>query len=229
MKFKSPVYSQASGSIAGLTYSHNRGGMYARARSTPTNPNTDFQVRVKAAMAQVSSHWVQELTSVEREAWDVYAAQVPLPDSLGELRNIGGIGHFNRTNVMRVQNGLAIIEAAPLIFDLGSFTPLSIDTVSGGVPGTVDLTFANTDDWAGAAAGKLFVNISRPQNPTINFFKGPFRSAGFLSGAATPPTSPETFSSDFAYDTGQRMFIQYRIQQGDGRTSLPLILVGDAT
>lgn len=227
MKFKSPVYSQASGSIAGITYSHNRGGMYARARTTPTNPNSDAQQLVKAAMASVSSAWVQTLDQGERDAWDVYAAQVPIPDSLGELRNIGGLGHYNRTNVIRVQNGLARIDVAPVIYDLGTFTPLSIEEII--EPADVLLNFTNTDDWAGPDVGHCFALISRPQNVSINFFKGPFRSAGFLAGAASPPVSPHTFTGAFPFLPGAKVFCQYRIQQGDGRTSLPVVLSGIVT
>ena len=44
MKFTSQVYTQASGSVGGLTYSHNRSGMYTRARSTPTDPASTLQL-----------------------------------------------------------------------------------------------------------------------------------------------------------------------------------------
>lgn len=224
MKFKSPVYSQASRSIGGLTYSHNRGGMYTRARATPTNPNTPFQQAVKAAMASVSSAWSNVLTDAEREAWDIYAAQVLLPDTLGENRNVGGIGMFNRTNVFRVTNGFARIDVAPVIFDTGTYTPLSMDNEVPGSPSTIDLTFTPADEWASTLGGRAWIYGSRPQNPGINFFKGPFRFCGEIIGAAVPPTSPETVTLPFDMATGQIVFVQYRIQQADGRTSTPVIL-----
>ncbi|KKM06452.1 hypothetical protein LCGC14_1743870, partial [marine sediment metagenome] len=47
MLFKSGLITQGSGSIGGLTASHNRGGMYFRARTIPTNPATSFQTVVR--------------------------------------------------------------------------------------------------------------------------------------------------------------------------------------
>jgi len=55
MKFKSPILSQASGSIAGITFSHNRGGMYVRARAVPTNPGSPQQHRSEEHTSELQS------------------------------------------------------------------------------------------------------------------------------------------------------------------------------
>lgn len=221
MKFKSALVTQATGSIGGMTASHNRGGLYLRARAIPTQPNSPEQQAVKAWMAQISARWVNVLTQAQRDAWAVYSNQVQLIDKLGEPRNIGGVAMYNRTNIPRLQAGLALIDDAPLTFNLGTFTPPTIDEISD--PSSM-IAFTNTDAWASTDGGACFVLISRPQNPSIGFFKGPFRFAGVIAGAATPPTSPATITNPFTYTAGQKGFIQVRIQQPDGRTALPIIL-----
>jgi hypothetical protein len=221
MKFKSPVYSQASRSIAGITYSHNRGGMYTRARAIPTNPNTPQQQAVKAIMAQVSARYITVLTAAQRIGWEEYNSNVPIIDSLGEPRNIGAIAHFNRCNVPRLQAGIAVLDDAPVVYDLGTFTP---PTLAASTHPTLKVGFTNTDGWAIAVGGFLLCLISRDNNTTINFFKGPFQFSGKIAGLVIPPTSPANMTSPFATATGRRVFAQLRFIQVDGRISLPIIL-----
>jgi hypothetical protein len=66
----------------------------------------------------------------------------------------------------------------------------------------------------------MFGYISRPQNITKNFFRGPYRYAGKIEGdSVTPPTSPATLVSDFPYAAGQRAFLRVRVSRADGRLS----------
>jgi hypothetical protein len=221
MKFKSTIIGQASGSLAGSTFSRNRGGAYIRTRSVPTNPGSPQQVAVRAYMADLTSAWGDTLTPVQRAAWDNYAAQVPITDTLGEPRNIGGIGMYCRSNIPRLQAGLDRVDDAPTIFDLGEFTAPAFGTVSES-GGTAGVTFDNTDAWANEDGAAMLVSISRPQNPSINYFKGPYRYAGMIEGdSGTPPTSPASLTLPFAVAEGQRVFGVARVSRVDGRLSLP--------
>ena len=83
MKFKGTLIGEASGSIASLTFSHNRGGQYVRQRTIPTNPNTVFQQAIRSLVSELTSRWQNTLTEAQRAAWDQYAVQVPLLDPLG--------------------------------------------------------------------------------------------------------------------------------------------------
>ena len=225
MKFKGTLIAQASGSLAGLTFSHNRGGQYIRARTTPVNPATAFQVAIRNTVAALTSTWQNVLTAVQRTAWETYAVNVPLSDTLGEPRNAGGLGMYVRTNVPRIQNSVARLDVAPTNFDLGSFTNPSITSVTSAT-GILLLAFTNTDAWAAAAGGYLFLYASRQQSPSINYFKGPYRLAGKIAGAGTPPTSPGSFTVPFAVAVGNHVFVQLRVMQVDGRLSAPFRLVG---
>ena len=64
----------------------------------------------------------------------------------------------------------------------------------------------------------MFLYVSRPQNPGINFFKGPYRFAGqILGNSTTPPTSPFAVSVPFPIVTGQKLFARLNVSRADGR------------
>ena len=73
----------ARGSIAGNTFSRNHFGAFVRARVTPTNPNTDRQVHVRASLAFLSARWSNTLTLAQRTAWELYGSSVAMTDVLG--------------------------------------------------------------------------------------------------------------------------------------------------
>lgn len=222
MLYTSPVYSEARGSIGGVCYSRNRGGLYTRARAVPCDPNTSQQAAIRARVADLTSVWAAVLTGPERAAWDYYALQVPLPGPLGAPRNVGGLGMFIRSNVPRLQAGLARLDAAPIIFDLGTFTPPVIASVT--APSTASITFTAADLWH-EVGGMMAILVSRGQNPSRNFFKGPYR---FADAIISTDISPHALALPFVVAVGQRVFMQFRAQQPDGRTSYPFRLFGTA-
>jgi hypothetical protein len=86
----------------------------------------------------------------------------------------------------------------------------------------VTITFDDTMDWCDETGGFLFLYLSRPQNITVNYFKGPYLIAGSIDGDdTTPPTSTGTMSVPFAVTEGQKVFAQARIMRADGRLSEP--------
>lgn len=219
MKFKSIIFSEASGSVAGITFSHNLGGMYVRARAIPTNPGSPQQAVVRAAFGGLVSVWTNLLTEPQRAAWRVYASNVPLVDALGELRTVTGMNHFLRSNTLRVAFGYPRVDEAPVVFNVGYYsTPtFSVDASAD----TVAVGFNVGDDWVDINDCHLVVYASRPQNESVNFFKGPYRFAGSVAGdSVTPPTSPETINLPFPCGPGQRVFFLVAVSRADGRRSL---------
>lgn len=218
MIFKSPLISQGSGSIAGITFSRNRGGMYVRARAIPTNPATALQVAVRGFLAQLAILWQDTLTAAQRIAWETYADNVPLKNSLGENIFATGLNHYIRSNVPRLQSAMPRVDAAPAIFNRGEFTgpTLAIDTVSD----EVDVTFTDTDAWANEDDSALIVFGSAPKDPTINYFRGPYRALGLIEGdSITPPTSPAAIACGHVITAGQRLFFRVVATRADGRLS----------
>lgn len=218
--FKSGIITQASGSIGGNTLSHNRGGLYMRARTVPVNPNTPAQAVVRAQLNNLVNRWANILTAVQRDAWDTYALNTPLTGPLGDPRNVGGIGMYIRGNVPRAVAGLPLVDDGPTIFDTGGFTPATAPTATD----TADLigfAYTNTDGWANEDDSAMLIFASRPQNPGVNYFTGPYRYADKIDGdAITPPTSPASVTSPFVFGVGQRMFFRISVSRADGRYSM---------
>lgn len=222
MKFKGTHISEASGSLAGVTYSHNRGGQYMRARAVPVNPNTQQQQDVRNYMASRSSAWGSVLTQAQRDGWEAYADQVLLTDSLGEPRKATGLNHYVRCNVPRMQAAMAgsPLQVAPATFDLGSYSNPVLGVIDASAT-TASIAYTNGDAWAIAAGGAMLVYASAGQGPAVAYFKGPYRYAGKVLGAATPPTSPFVATLPFAVQVGQKVFVKISFIQVDGRLSSP--------
>lgn len=222
MKFKSALVTAASGSLHGITASHNRGGQYLRSRVIPTNPATAFQQAVRNLMATLTAAWANVLTDSQRTGWNDYADAVTVKDTLGETRKLTGLDWYVACNVPRLQIGtLTRVDAAPATQTLADLTPPTITSITAST-GVLVMAFTNTDTWATAVGGALAVYISRPVSPGVSFFKGPFRFLGKVLGAAMAPASPFTSSaSPFPYTAGQKVFVQVRALNADGRISSP--------
>lgn len=215
----SPIISSASGSIAGLTLSRNAGGMYIRARAVPVNPSTGPQVFIRAIVAFLSNTWVNTLTQAQRDAWALYADNVPLTGPLGASRTVSGIAMYIRSNVPRIQALTPRVDTAPSIFDTGDFTPVT-DPAAGATAQQLQFEFTNTDAWANEALSFMAVYASRPQNPSINFFTGPYLLTEIILGdITTPPTSPAQIDVPFPIVVGQRLFWRVVVSRNDGRYS----------
>ena len=227
MKFKSIIITQASGSVAGITFSRNRSGAYVRQRAMPTNPNSPQQQAVRAALSQLSILWQDTLTPAERTAWQTYADNVPVTDRIGESIFLTGLNHYIRSNVGRLQAVQPRVDAAPVIFNLGDFTApgFELDQASA----EVDVTFTDTDEWANEDDAAMFIFGSVAKDPTINFFKGPYRLLGSIEGdSITPPTAPAAITVNGAIAVGQRMFFRAIVSRADGRLSSDFLGQADA-
>lgn len=216
--YKSAILTTASGSIKGLTFSKNRGGQYIKGRSSPTNPNTAQQQAVRTILADLSNLWVNTLLQSDRNKWKDYADNVPVINRLGDSITLSGLNMYVRSNSPRIQAGLARVDTAPVIFDLGSFTDVVV--TASAATDAVSVAFTDTDDWANLDGGAMLMYFARPQNPTINFFKGPYQFAGTIDGATiSPPASPGGAVSPFSFAEGNKIFARIQVTQADGRLS----------
>ncbi len=223
MLFKSAILTQASGSIGGMTASHNKGGMYFRARTIPTDPATAFQIAIRSVMVNVVARWSSLLTDTQRNDWGVYASLVSLPGPLGDPVFVSGFNMFVRSNVANLQNGLPFAVDAPTENNLGDTGVVSFTVAA--VADAVSVSFDDTRPWANIDDGALLLYVSRPQNATINYFKGPFRALNPVLGITIgPPTTPDVQASPFTMTIGQRIWLKVRSTLPDGRLSAAQVL-----
>lgn len=230
MKFLSQITSATSGSVNGLTAAHNRGGRYFRARVIPTNPSTARQMQTRSFLTTAATQWTTLATAVIRNAWNLYATNVPVTNPLGEAIQLSGQQWFIAATSFALdadQSDLTLSYplAAPTIFDRGS---LNFEDATLGVGGGLAASILGTAI-GGAAGSAIQVQMGRPQNPSVSFFKGPWRVA---SRATTAPISGTiavaTASLPFAIAVGQRVWIKARAKTSDNRLS-PDVVFGPIT
>ena len=218
MLFESIIVDRGSGSIGGVTASRGIGGNYLRSKGVPINPNTPAQITIRTLLAIFVDRWTNVLTQASRDGWATYASNVPLQGPLGNPRPVTAQNQYVRSQMARTQAGLATIDDAPSIFDLGAFTETTITANEAG--SQLNISFDAADAWANETGSGMVVYGSRPQNASINFFKGPFRLLGKIDGDdVIPPTSPASFTSPFAYTVGQKVFARVVVTRADARMS----------
>lgn len=236
MLFKSEVLTQASGSIGGVTYSHNKAGMYRRARSIPVNPNTGFQEQVRSALTEAVNFWTTQLTDTNRATWNLYAANTPVLGVLGDAIQLSGqnmlIRSYTSNAQMVAKLGVGRIPStflnAPSIFNLGDFTtPSFTPDVSTGI----SVVFTTTDDWVTTDGAFMHIFESRPQNPSVNYYNGPWRLINAIAGdAGTPPVSPFVTSPfninlrGYPFAAEQRIWLRVRVSRPDNRLTSDRII-----
>lgn len=209
---------QASGSIAGDVFARNRYGNYTRARTKPINPNSSYQQAVRSAVAYLTQEWRDELTAAQRTAWETYANSIVMKNRLGENIKLTGFTHFIRSNSIRLVQGGVYIEDGPTVLALPEKDVTFAVTASVATQ-LLSIAFNNTLGWAGEVGGFMALYMGVPQRPTRTFFGGPWRYTGWIPGAATPPTSPQTKAAAFTLVLGQKVWVYARILRADGRLS----------
>lgn len=217
MLVKGSLVTQMSGKLAGVVASHNRGGQYFRQNSTPVNTQSEYQQEVRAITSYLASYWANTLTESQRQAWNTYGLNVSWANRFGDATTLSGIAHFIRSNVPRMQAGLAVVVNAPTIYGLADLLP---PTVAFDVSSGIIVTFDGTG-WANVNGSALLIYASRPFSPAREFFKGPYRYAGMVEGdSGSPPTSPETITPPpFPFVADQQLGWAARLTLADGRLS----------
>lgn len=199
MKFLSESMTSASGSIGGVTYSHNRSGMYRRARRVPVNPNTTFQQSQRDAFSTASALW-RTLTAPQRASWEAYAASSPTTNALGQTIFLTGSQQFTACQSLAIRLGVATTTAAPA----------STGRSALGMPGIIIDASASTaaissiDTASNGAILGIF--LGDPVSPGVSFFAGPYQLRGADAVAAGAVTiTGVTGRNAMALVAGQRL------------------------
>jgi hypothetical protein len=218
MKFTPLIGADMSGRMGAIIASRNRYGGYFREGAIPVNPNTSRQGDVRTAFQYLTQYWSSSLNAGQRASWNEYAAIVPITGSNGKSQLITGFNHFVRSNVAKVIAGTAIVDPGPAILTLPEVDTTLAAAISAATQ-NISVTFNNALDWANEAGGYMLIHCGTPQQETRDFFKGPYRYAGKITGGVVPPASPATIAAAFTYLTGQKVWVQARVVRADGRLS----------
>jgi len=141
-----------SGSIGGTTFSHNRGGMYVRNRSIPTNPKTDYQTNIREILAELSAQW---RGLANKNAWTSWAQQNPVTNAIGAQITLTGHQAYVQLNSRIRQAGDSVITSPPIIAAPVALLTLSATTTT--ALGYATLTFTTTPL---AATERLWIYVT---------------------------------------------------------------------
>ena len=207
------------GSVGGQVHSRNRFGNYIRARTTPVNPQSSRQNKIRACIQSLAQYWSSTLTQLQRDAWEVYADAIVRQNKLGGQIKLTGFNHFIRSNSIRLQSDDSLVAAGPTTLTLPGADPIfacEVDETGQEISVTFDPLLA----WNIIDDGELYVFMSEPKVAGTSFIGGPFRLAGAIDGdTASPPTSPQILSVPFPVAEGQALVCRARISEVDGRLS----------
>lgn len=220
MKFESALVTSVSGSIGGMTGSHNAGGMYLRAKSIPVNPNTFAQQQVRANFNELMTAWRDQLTPTQRAGWENYAEITPVPDALGNLRTLQGAAMYVKGNSILLQAGGARADDAPESSGTGG-NSIDYFTTEVSVANGITWDLSSFNFWAQNDGGRQIIYMSGGKPLSINFFKGPYRLAGVVEGnTALPPQvglNVPAIDLPFPIVEGQRYYLRWAATSFDGR------------
>lgn len=223
MKFKSAVFSQASGSLAGATFSRNKGGMYVRSRALVITPKTTQQLAVQNTLKVLTARW-KTLSESIRAGWKTYAINTPILNALGESRVIPELSWYLKVNAQAYQDlGITgVIDAAPTTFGMATLTTPVLTATN---PSTLSIAYTNTDAWATTTGGYLWFQQGRPIPTTHKFVKTRYRLVGHVAGnTSTPPTSPATPTAAFTFAASELIAVRCVARNADGRVSSPQVI-----
>lgn len=219
MKYVSPIISEARGSVAGITASRNRFGLYFKGKSSPVNPNTARQQAARANFAGLANDWANLLTQVQRTAWNLYGQSVVFTNPLGVQYNLTGYNHFHRSNGAILIAGLSQVLDAPTIFTIAESDPTFAAEVDETLQ-QISVTFDDGLAWANEIDGGMLIYMSSPKSPGREYIGGPTRYSDVIPGdETTPPTTPAVVPAPFAVAAGQKVEVLGRIVRADGRLS----------
>jgi hypothetical protein len=102
------------GTVAGITFSANANGAFARGWSKGSNPSTALQARTRGRMSNIAAPWAS-LTPAEKLTWTNFGLAPPETDvdSLGQIYYLTGWAWFARVNQRRQAVGLPITTTLP--------------------------------------------------------------------------------------------------------------------
>lgn len=200
MLFRGVLGDMYSGAVSGLVASHCNGSTYFRARAVPTNPNSSRQMAMREAIDEARANW-QAFTSAERDYWDAFAASLRRSNRIGQRGSRTGFNEYVRWASPRI---FANAVLGTTVEDVSSVPQVPEAWLSSPPTGQIvadlfRLNFNTTDWWVNEENSILLLWLSAARSSTdppayrilpatINYFRGPWRLAGFSVGSGGGPS-----------------------------------------
>lgn len=205
-----PMMGDMSGSMGGCTWSRNKGGLYVRLRSVPTNPNTVKQTAARSILGTLSSAW-GSLTAAQRTQWNDWASVNPVVDSLGQSIVLSGQQAFVGLNARLLGAGAVLVATPPAV--TGPADLVTVTATATAATGVIALTYTTTPLAAGL---KIATWCTLPQPAGRNPNRPQARLIGYSAAAAA---SPQSFTSPYPALAGQTSNAWVTVMDAAGQIS----------
>jgi hypothetical protein len=168
----SALVADARNSIGDIVFSRSRYGAYARARTSPTNPNSAKQIAVRDRFATINAGW-STLTEPQRKSWIDGAKTFPFIDIFGYQRILSPASLYLKLNINLSIVNRPAITTLPLPVTMPQIATLNIS--SSQAAGTV----VTTGSVSPVPNGFYLVSFITPNlSPGIYFAKKYYRFCG---------------------------------------------------
>ncbi len=157
-------------SLAGNTFSRNKGGSYMRQRVRPINPQTPDQIQKRENLSELAKAWGAELTQTQRDGWTAFAEINTIVDVLGQVLQLSGIQMYIRLNQRLLIAVQARIDDAPLNQDVTQLAS-PVATFDVGLGDKYEIAFSGT----GPVTERLQAFATPQLSPGISFVKNRIR------------------------------------------------------
>jgi hypothetical protein len=197
MAIYSPILGELRGSIGGNTFSRNKGGVYVRQRGVPTNPNSTRQQVVRSLVATYAQYWGGVLDADERAAWNTYAQEHPVLNSLGQEIYLTGLDWYVKINTRLADAALTPLTEPPVEEGPGSLATITPTLTS---PAGLSLAFAPVLEEDECIV--CWASLPQKGGTMPNF-----RQCRLVGYSAVAQATPAVFVTPFTYQVGERAVI----------------------
>lgn len=108
------TFGEIRGSVGGVTFFRNRGGICMRMRAVPIQPGTEPQGLQQNIFAGLATDWGGTLTPSSRSQWNFFANQHPVPNKVGQMIKLSGQQMYIKLNCILLTAGVAQTNTPPM-------------------------------------------------------------------------------------------------------------------
>jgi len=215
------------GTIAGIVFSANHNGPYAKGWSPCTNPTTIGQVWQRAQLAEAGRLW-RTLTTAHQNNWDTFAKTPPETDynSLHKIYLLSGFGWFTRILLRRRRCGLSDDLIAPASTPTTAPTTFLLDLhPSTGAPTNATFYYTSGEFATYYAILQLSIAPGLGSNTQTSRYLNLWENVGLT--AVSTDFGPEYYSAFGDTQVDMRFFARLYRQSPSGIRSVPKELFTD--
>lgn len=201
-----------------MTFGRNMGGIFARARTAPSQPASAERDLRQAALTAIMTAWSATLTQAQRDTWTQYGRKYLMPNRWGTPGTRPGILHFFRSNLQRYRVTTTIdyltAPSAPIPHP-PTFTFTADDSANNFVVDLPPTNYLVVPNYT-----RLYAYAGHDLSPGRVFYNGPWRYIGWNQFSfGSWAFDPWTLAYPWTLTAGDHVYCRLVITDPEGATS----------